>query len=433
MRDAGPLDVLPSPRPAVLPGDRARRDRAGENVLRVVRRGVRRGRAHGAREIARRPRGRARRAVPLLHRRVLEGCSGKGLQPRPDDGGGARRGGDPRRRVAGPRRADAEPRGRAGDVAGMGRVLPTLHKQGAPLASGAAQRARLAHLPLPRSFAAALATTGLYPLRSTGIEVLQINVGKRCNQTCRHCHADAGPDRSEVMPRAVIEACLSFLARAGIPTMDITGGAPELHPDFREIVARAAELGAHVMHRCNLTAMLLPNYDDIPELLATHRVEVLASLPYFLARETDAQRGEGVFQESLVGLRRLNTLGYGRGRGPTLNLGTNPVGSNLPGNQAALERDWKRELKRRYDIDFDYLYTVTNMPISRCLAVLQARGRTADYLSMLANAFNPAAAAGVMCRNILSVGWDGTLYDCDFNQMLELPVSATVPRSIFDA
>src|SRR3989454_3715541 len=184
------------------------------------------------------------------------------------------------------------------------------------------------------------------------------------------------------------------------------------------------------MHRCNLTAILLPNYADIPELLAAERVEIVASLPYYQARETDAQRGEGVFEESLVGLRRLNALGYGRTTGLVLTLVTNPVGTFLPGSQAALERDWKRELKRRYDIDFDHVYTITNMPISRFLAFLEARGRTADYLTMLANAFNPTAAAGVMCRNILSVGWDGTLYDCDFNQMLELPVSTTVPRSI---
>jgi len=312
-------------------------------------------------------------------------------------------------------------------------VLPTLRKQGAPLADGAAQRARLAAIPLPRSFAEALRAAGLYPLRPTKIAILQLNVGKRCNQTCRHCHVDAGPDRTEVMPRAVIEACLAFLGRTGIPNLDITGGAPELHPDFREIVIRATALGAHVMHRCNLTAILLPNYADIPELLAARRVEVIASLPYYRARETDAQRGEGVFDESLVGLRRLNALGYGRGTGLVLTLVTNPVGTYLPGNQAALERDWKRELKRRYDVDFDHLYTITNMPISRFLAFLEERGRTADYLTQLANAYNPAAAAGVMCRNTLSVGWDGALYDCDFNQMLELPVSAGAPRTIFEA
>jgi radical SAM/Cys-rich protein len=313
------------------------------------------------------------------------------------------------------------------------RVLPTLRKQGVPLASGSAQRARLAAIPLPRRFSDALESSGLYPLRPTRIEILQVNVGKRCNQTCRHCHVDAGPDRTEVMPRAVLEACLGFLARARIPTIDITGGAPELHPDFREFVERATDLGAHVMHRCNLTAILLPNYADIPELLARHRVEVIASLPYYQARETDAQRGEGVFAESVLGLRRLNALGYGRGSGLALNLVTNPVGTYLPGDQQALERDWKRELKCRHDIVFDRLFTITNMPISRFLAFLEERGRTEEYLTRLVNAYNPAAAAGVMCRNTLSVGWDGTLYDCDFNQMLDLPVSAAAPRTIFAA
>ncbi|HEX4575042.1 MAG TPA: arsenosugar biosynthesis radical SAM (seleno)protein ArsS [Gemmatimonadales bacterium] len=315
----------------------------------------------------------------------------------------------------------------------MGRILPTLASQHASLADGAAQRARLAAIALPRSFDEALRATGLAPLRPTKIEILQLNVGKRCNQTCRHCHVDAGPERTEVMSRPVLEACLAFLARSGIPKLDITGGAPELHPDFREIVARGAALGTHVMHRCNLTAILLPNYADIPELLAARRVEVIASLPYYQARETDAQRGDGVFAESLAGLRRLNALGYGRGAGLVLNLVTNPVGTFLPGNQAALERDWKHELKRRYDITFDHLYTITNMPISRFLAFLEERGRTEQYVTLLANAYNPGAAAGVMCRNTLSVGWDGTLYDCDFNQMLDLPVSARVPRNIFDA
>ena len=315
----------------------------------------------------------------------------------------------------------------------MGRVLPTLHKLGASLAQGAAQRARLAEIPLPQSFASALASAALLPLRPSGIDTLQINVGKRCNQTCRHCHVDAGPDRVDMMPRAVLEACFSFLERAHIPTLDVTGGAPELHPDFREIVTRAVALRVRMIHRCNLTAILLPNYSDIPELLAAGAVEIIASLPYYQARETDAQRGEGVFQESLVGLRRLNALGYGRGTGLVLNLVTNPVGTYLPGNQAALERDWKRELSRRYEIQFDHLYTITNMPISRFLAFLEETGRTKEYLARLVHAYNPAAAARVMCRNMVSVGWDGTLYDCDFNQMLDLPVATGAPRTIFDA
>ena len=315
----------------------------------------------------------------------------------------------------------------------MSRILQTLQKRGSTLASGAGQRARLAEVALPRTFESALESSALWPLRPTRIEILQINVGKRCNQTCRHCHVDAGPERKEVMPREVLEAVLGFLERARIPTLDITGGAPELHPDFREIVARAAALGAHVMHRCNLTAVLLPNYADIPALLAEHRVEIVASLPYFQARETDAQRGDGVFEESIESLRRLNALGYGMGSGLVLDLVTNPVGTFLPGSQRALELRWKGEMRRRYGIEFDRLYTITNIPISRFLEFLEERGKTAAYLTTLVNAFNPAAAAGVMCRNTLSVGWDGVLYDCDFNQMLDLPVDASVPRTIFDA
>ena len=287
---------------------------------------------------------------------------------------------------------------------------------------------------MPRTFDAALAASGLFPLRATGVEILQINVGTRCNQTCHHCHVDAGPDRREVMSRPVIEAVLDFLARHRIPRFDITGGAPELHPDFRELVARGAATGARVMHRCNLTAILLPNYADIPALLAEHRVEVVASLPYFQARETDAQRGSGVFEESIEGLRRLNALGYGNGTsGLELNLVTNPVGSFLPGNQRELEVMWKREMARKFGIVFDHLYTITNMPIARFLEFLDGRGQTVEYLTRLVNAYNPAAAAGVMCRNTLSVNHDGRLSDCDFNQMLELPVDASVPQTIFEA
>lgn len=312
----------------------------------------------------------------------------------------------------------------------VGRILPTLQRQRVPLSAPETQRNALAQLPLSRAFEDALHDVGLFPLRPTGIEILQINVGKRCNQTCRHCHVDAGPDRKEVMPRAVFEACLEFLAREQVGTLDITGGAPELHPDFREIVTRAAALGAHVLHRCNLTAVLLPNYADIPELLARLDVEVIASLPYYQARETDAQRGAGVFEESIEAMRRLNQLGYGKGR-LKLNLVMNPVGTYLPGDQAALEQRWKRELRRRHDVDFDRLFTITNMPISRFLQFLEERGRTQEYMERLVTAFNPAAAAGVMCRNTLSVGWDGRLYDCDFNQMLEMEIAA--PATIFGA
>jgi radical SAM/Cys-rich protein len=311
-------------------------------------------------------------------------------------------------------------------------VLPTLQKQRHPLATGAAQRRRLAELPLPRSFEAALETAGLYPLRPEGIDILQINIGKKCNQTCHHCHVDAGPDRTEMMPGAVIDACLGAVAANRIPTLDITGGAPELHPEFRRIVREAAALGCQVIDRCNLTVTRLPNYRWVPRFLAEYRVEVVASLPYFQGRQTDAQRGEGVFDDSIDALRELNELGYGcPGTGLLLNLVTNPVGAFLPPVQSSAERDWKRELERRHGIVFNRLYTITNMPISRFLQHLDEKHQTEAYLGRLVRAFNPAAAAGVMCRNTISVGWDGTLYDCDFNQMLDLPV-ASASRNILD-
>jgi radical SAM/Cys-rich protein len=313
------------------------------------------------------------------------------------------------------------------------RVLPTLEKQRHPLAGAAAQRRRLAELPLARSFEAALDGAGLYPLTATGIEVLQVNVGRKCNQTCRHCHVDAGPDRTETMPLDVIEACLRVLAETSIPAFDITGGAPELHPEFRHLVERATALGRRVIDRCNLTITRLPNYRWIPPFLAERGVEVTASLPYYQERQTDAQRGEGVFAESVAALREFNSLGYGRpGSGLVLNLVTNPVGAFLPPDQRAAERDWRRELERRHGIVFDHLFTLTNMPISRFLEYLEEKGQTEAYVGRLAQGFNPAAASGVMCRTTLSVSWDGTLYDCDFNQMLDLPLGEGLPRNILD-
>jgi radical SAM/Cys-rich protein len=312
------------------------------------------------------------------------------------------------------------------------RVLPTLHKRHAQLSSANEQRAMLARVPV-RTFEYALAGAGMLPLRATGIEILQLNVGRKCNQTCRHCHVDAGPDRTEMMPDAVLDRCLEIIEGTDIPTLDITGGAPELHKRWRELVTRAAAAGKHVMDRCNLTITLLPNYAYLPEFFAEHRVHVVASLPHYRQKSTDTQRGDGVFEESITALRRLNALGYGKpGTGLVLDLVTNPVGTFLPGNQKALEADWKRQLLRLYGVEFNALYTITNMPISRFLEFLEETGQLAEYLERLVTAFNPAAAAGVMCRNTLSVGWDGTLYDCDFNQMLELPVHPAAPRTIFD-
>jgi len=313
-------------------------------------------------------------------------------------------------------------------------ALLTLANSRHLLADTATQRATLAALPLARDFDEAAAAAGHDPLRTTPIQVLQINVGKRCNQACHHCHVDAGPDRTEVMPPAVVDACMRFLESSEIPTVDITGGAPELHPLFRDIVRRARAAGRHVIDRCNLTITRLPNYADLPEFLAEHRVEVIASLPSFSERQTNAQRGDGVFVDSIAALKRFNELGYGaEGSGLLLHLVTNPVGAFLPGSQAALETDWKRELQRRHGITFNRLYTITNMPISRFLQFLIDSGNLEMYMERLTAAFNPAAVDGLMCRTTLSVGWDGRLYDCDFNQMLDLGTASDAPQTIFDA
>ena len=313
------------------------------------------------------------------------------------------------------------------------RVLPTLQKQHHPLASGAAQRRRLAELPLAQTFEAALEGAGLLPLAAAGIDVLQINVGKKCNQTCRHCHVDAGPDRTEHMSRETAEHCIRALAQTDIPTVDITGGAPELNPNFRWLVEQSRTLGRHVMDRCNLSVLLLPSQADLAEFLAGHRVEIVASLPYYRAGQTDAQRGEGVFEKSIQALRLLNQLGYGEpGSGLLLNLVCNPVGAFLPPKQESIEAQFRKELRARHGIEFNHLYTITNMPISRFLEFLVESGNYEQYMERLANAFNPAAAAGVMCRYTISVSWDGTLYDCDFNQMLDLPVDHGAPAHIRD-
>ena len=274
---------------------------------------------------------------------------------------------------------------------------------------------------------------GLFPLHATGITIFQINVGKLCNQTCAHCHVDAGPDRKEIMTRETAELCLRALAQTQIPTVDITGGAPELNPNFRWLVKQARALGRHVIDRSNLTVLLVTGQADLAEFLARHQAEVIASLPYYRASETDAQRGAGVFDKSIEALRKLNRVGYGKeGTGLALNLVYNPVGAFLPPKQEAIEAQFKRELQRQHGVTFNHLYTITNMPISRFLEFLLASGNYQGYMERLVNAFNPAAAAGVMCRYTISVGWDGTLYDCDFNQMLELPTSFGAPRHVRD-
>lgn len=311
----------------------------------------------------------------------------------------------------------------------------SLASEHSPLACPPEQLRILGQPTIP-SFAERLAAAGCSPLTAGGIEVLQINMGKLCNQVCRHCHVDAGPDRREIMSRETAEWCVRVLEKTNIPTVDITGGAPELNPNFRWLVEQAKRLGRHVMDRCNLTVLLLPSQHDLAEFLARHEVEVIASLPYFLAEQTDAQRGEGVFEKSIMALRKLNALGYGlEGSRFKLNLVYNPVGAYLPPPQAAIEADFKRELARRYGIQVHHVYTITNMPISRFLDYLLRSGNYERYVQRLAGAFNPQTVSGLMCRYTLSVGWDGTLYDCDFNQMLGLTVGGAAPRHIsqFDA
>jgi len=308
----------------------------------------------------------------------------------------------------------------------------TLLRQHHPLAEPVNQLRVLAdarHLP----FAQALQSHGMLPLRATDIQVLQVNVGKLCNQTCCHCHVDAGPDRREVMTQETMQLCLRVLESTTIPTMDVTGGAPEMNPHFRWFVEQARKLERHVIDRCNLSILLAPGYHDLPEFLAAQGVEVVASLPCYLPQNTDAQRGQGVFEKSITALRHLNAVGYGRpGSGLILTLVHNPLGPSLPAQQAALEAAYRKELADRYGVVFSRLYTITNMPISRFLDDLIQSGHYDRYMEKLVAAYNPAAAQAVMCRTTLSVGWDGKLYDCDFNQMLEIGLAPGLPEHIRD-
>ena len=302
-----------------------------------------------------------------------------------------------------------------------------------PLAEPAEQLSQLDAIELDQSFEDRLGELGLWPLQPTSIDVMQINVGKLCNQTCRHCHVDAGPDRLEVMSRETAELCIEALRTTEIPTVDITGGAPELNPEFRWIVEQCRALGRHVMVRCNLTILETAAYHDIAEFYAQQRVELVCSLPHYREACTDVQRGDGVFAKSIRALRRLNALGYGDGEsGLRLVLVTNPVGAELPAPQACLEVEWKRELQRLHGVRFDKLFTITNMPISRHLEWLIESDKLRGYVESLTATFNAEAAQGVMCRTMISVGWDGRLFDCDFNQMLEMPVDAQAHLHIRD-
>lgn len=287
--------------------------------------------------------------------------------------------------------------------------------------------------PLP-SFEQTLAAHGEEGLAAASVEALQVNVGKLCNQTCSHCHVDAGPTRTEIMTRETVDAVLDVLRRyPSIRTVDITGGAPEMNPHFEYLVEHCRNLDRHVIDRCNLTVFFVRGRERLPEFLRDHEVEIVASLPCYLEENVDAQRGKGVYGRSIEALKRLNGLGYGlRGSGLVLNLVYNPVGPKLPPAQSELEADYKVELRRRFGIEFNRLFTITNMPISRFLEDLRRSGEHERYMHLLTANFNLAAARRVMCQNLVSVGWDGVLYDCDFNQMLELPLHSDLPRTIKD-
>jgi radical SAM/Cys-rich protein len=298
------------------------------------------------------------------------------------------------------------------------------------------------HSPYANSFpvfADKLKAIGHFPLRPHDIEIFQVNIGKLCNQTCAHCHVDAGPDRKhELMTRAHLEKCLEIISSVpSIHTVDITGGAPEMHPDFRWFVEALSNLGKKIIDRCNLTIIVSnPKYHDLPNFLAKHRVNVVSSLPYFTKLRTDAQRGNGVFEDSIRALKMLNDVGYGgAGSGLEIDLVFNPTGAFLPGSQKSLELEFKRHLQQNHSIEFNRLFTITNMPISRFLEYLLQSGNYEAYMQSLVDAFNPSNVPGLMCRNTISVSWQGFLYDCDFNQMLNLYVAPEQCRHImeFDA
>lgn len=303
-----------------------------------------------------------------------------------------------------------------------------------PLAHASAQlRILNASLESHRPFDAALERAGVASLRASELCVLQLNLGKLCNQTCLHCHVDAAPDRREIMSHEVAESCLRVLETSSIPTLDLTGGAPEMNPNFRWLVCEARRIGRRVIDRSNLTILIAPGFGDLPEFLAAQQVEIVASLPCYLEENCDRQRGQGAFSRSIEALQRLNQLGYGLPNSElTLTLVYNPIGPTLPPEQTGLETAYRTELRSRYGIEFTRLYTITNMPISRFLDDLLRTGQYDEYMRKLVEGFNSATTDHLMCRTTLSVDWQGFLFDCDFNQMLELRVGHGRPQHIRD-
>ncbi len=274
-------------------------------------------------------------------------------------------------------------------------------------------------------FKDSLKETGLFPLKTSGFNIFQINIGKMCNQTCKHCHVDAGPDRKEIMTQETMQICLDILAyNPEFTIVDLTGGAPEMNPLFRWFVEEIHKLNRHIIVRCNLTIIVAnKKYNDLPEFFKKHNVEVVSSLPFYSKDRTDKQRGDGVFEDSIRALKLLNQVGYGiQNSGLQLNLVYNPAGAFLPASQESLEQQFKSSLLINFGIEFNQLYTITNMPISRYLDYLLVTGNYDSYMNKLISSFNPMAATFVMCRNTLSIGWDGYIFDCDFNQMLDLKV-----------
>lgn len=281
-------------------------------------------------------------------------------------------------------------------------------------------------------FTTRLKEHGKFPLHATEISTLQLNLGKMCNQVCDHCHVDAGPDRKEIMTKETMLQCLTVLKDESIHTVDLTGGAPEMNPNFRWFVEEISALNKKIIVRCNLTIIVAnKKHNDLPQFFKKHNVEVVSSLPCYTEGNTDKQRGEGVFAKSIKALQLLNAAGYGvKDSALILDLVFNPGGASLPPSQSALEADYKVQLKEDFDIVFNQLYTITNLPISRFLDYLVKSGRYEEYMGKLSDTFNSNAVDSVMCRNIISVGWDGYLYDCDFNQMLDLHVSTPESKHI---
>ncbi len=306
------------------------------------------------------------------------------------------------------------------------KVLSLLRRR-SPLADPKQQLAdlnavNLADKPHGGDFGQAIATSGWSNFQPANLDIFQINIGKLCNMTCRHCHVDSGPDRTkENMDRETVDACLAALDKTNATTVDLTGGAPEMNPHFRYLVDECIKRGKHVIDRCNLTVLLLPGREDLPQWFAERGVEVVCSLPHYRKRNTDSQRGDGTYEKSIEALKLLNGAGYGKGDPKRmLTLMSNPVGAFLAGNQDKAEQEWKRGLERNHGVSFDRLISLNNMPISRYLEWLEETDNLQGYMETLVNAFNPATIDGLMCRNTLSISWDGRVFDCDFNQMLDM-------------